>query len=192
MINEIYSFDFLRTLPLPLQGDERLVALSQIVSNKMHEILATTEENIIYAHIDKLNEDILDILAYDLNVKWYDYEYPLAAKRSILKDAFNVHRYMGTKFAVETALGNVYPGSRVEEWFEYGGDPYMFKVIIGATTEGVSEDRQAAVLERARFYKNLRSHLEAINYRIEKLAKVSVAGYSTHAQRLTIAPYPAQ
>lgn len=188
MINHIFSFDFLRTLPLPLQGDERIAALAQVVSNKMHEILEKTDENIIYAHIDKLREDILDILAYDLNVMWYDYEYPIDVKRAILKDAFHVHRYMGTKYATETALGAVFPGAQIKEWFEYEGEPYRFKVLINATNQGVSGDRQAAVLDRIQFYKNLRSHLDSIKYTVKKDTKVTVDAFASVGQKLSIYP----
>lgn len=188
MTNDIYSFDFLRTLPMPLQGDERIVALAQAASNKLQEILAKTEDNIIYAHIDKLNEEILDILAYDLNVMWYDYDYPIDIKRKILKDAFNVHRYMGTKYATETALSAVFPGTQIKEWFEYDGTPYFFKVLINATSEGISGDRQAAVLDRIQFYKNLRSHLETIRYTVKKQTKLTVEAYSSVGQKLSIYP----
>ena len=65
----------------------------------------------------------------------------------------------------------------------------MFKVIIGATESGVSADRQAAVLERVRFYKNLRSHLEAISYQIEKKAAVFTAAVHSVGVRLLCAAY---
>ena len=65
----------------------------------------------------------------------------------------------------------------------------MFKVIIGATESGVSADRQAAVLERVRFYKNLRSHLEAISYQIEKKAAVFTAAVHSVGVRVDIYPH---
>lgn len=68
----------------------------------------------------------------------------------------------------------------------------MFKVIIGATESGVSADRQAAVLERVRFYKNLRSHLEAISYQIEKKAAVFTAAVHSVSVRLEVYPYLAE
>ena len=65
----------------------------------------------------------------------------------------------------------------------------MFKVIIGATESGVSAERQAAVLERVQFYKNLRSHLEAISYQIEKRTTVQVAAVHSVGTRLEVYPY---
>lgn len=99
---------------------------------------------------------------------------------------------MGTKYAVEKALGAVYPGTKVEEWFEYGGDPYKFRVVIGATEAGITAGRQAAVLDRVRFYKNLRSHLEAISYQIEKRTAVKVAAVHAIGQRVEVYPYLAR
>ena len=60
----------------------------------------------------------------------------------------------------------------------------MFKVIIGATESGV--------LERVRFYKNLRSHLEAISYQIEKKAAVFTAAVHAVGVRLEVYPYLAE
>lgn len=150
-----------------------MTALARVIAEQLQGTVQQIGKNIIYARIDELDEQTLDVLAYDLHVDWYDYSYPIEVKRQTIRDSVRVHRRLGTKYAVETALGAVFPGTRVQEWFEYGGEPYMFKVIIGATESGVSADRQAAVLERVRFYKNLRSHLEAISYQIEKKRQYS-------------------
>lgn len=192
MNNDLYSIDFTRSLPQPLKNDPNMLALAKVIAEQMQITAKQIKKNIIYARIDELDEKTLDILAYDLHVDWYDYTYPVEVKRATIKDSVKVHRKLGTKYAVETALGNVFPGSRVEEWFEYDGDPFMFKVIIGATVAGVSADRQAAVLERVRFYKNLRSHLEAISYRIEKATTVQVAAVHSIGARLEVYPYLAR
>lgn len=115
-----------------------------------------------------------------------------AADEQEIRDSIQVHRRLGTKYAVEKALGAVYPGTKVEEWFEYGGDPYKFRVVIGATEAGITADRQAAVLDRVRFYKNLRSHLEAISYQIEKRTAVKVAAVHAIGQRVEVYPYLAR
>ena len=150
----------------------------------------TLQEN--FKAIDELDEATLDVLAYDLHVDWYDYSYPIEVKRRTIRDSIQVHRRLGTKYAVEKALGAVYPGTKVEEWFEYGGDPYKFRVVIGATEAGITADRQAAVLDRVRFYKNLRSHLEAISYQIEKRTAVKVAAVHAIGQRVEVYPYLAR
>lgn len=169
--NDIYSVDFTRSLPPTLKDDPEIYALGRVIAEQLQVTAQQIRRNIIYARIDELDEQTLDILAYDLHVDWYDYSYPIEVKRRTIKDSVKIHRRLGTKYAVETALGAVFPGTRVEEWFEYGGDPYTFRVKISAA-EGVTAEQQAAVLERVRFYKNLRSHLSAISYQMEQKTAV--------------------
>ena len=157
---DFYSADFTNSLPPALKNDPDMMALAQTISAQLQATAAEIRKNIIYARIDELDEATLDVLAYDLHVDWYDYSYPIEVKRRTIRDSIQVHRRLGTKYAVEKALGAVYPGTKVEEWFEYGGDPYKFRVVIGATEAGITADRQAAVLDRIRFYKNLRSTLK--------------------------------
>ena len=155
--HDLYSVDFTRSLPPTLKDDPEINALGRAIAGQLQITAQQIRRNIIYARIDELDEQTLDILAYDLHVDWYDHSYPIEVKRQTIKDSVKIHRRLGTKYAVETALGAVFPGTRVEEWFEYGGDPYTFRVIINATENGVTAAQQAAVLERVIFYKNLRS-----------------------------------
>lgn len=190
--NDIYSVDFTRSLPPPLKDDPEINALGRVIAEQLQITAQQIRRNIIYPRIDELDEQTLDILAYDLHVDWYDYSYPVEVKRRTIKDSVKIHRRLGTKYAVETALGAVFPGTRVEEWFEYGGDPYTFRVIINATENGVTAAQQAAVLERVIFYKNLRSHLEAVRFKVEKKATVHVGGIHSIGTRLEVWPYLAE
>lgn len=187
-MNDLYSIDFTRSLPPSLKNDPDMLALARAIAEQLQDTAQQIKKNIIYARIDELDEQTLDILAYDLHVDWYDYSYPIDVKRRTIKDSVKVHRRLGTKYAVETALGAVFPGTRVEEWFEYGGDPYTFRVKIGAG-DGVTAQQQAAVLERVRFYKNLRSHLETISYQMEQRTTVHVAGFHAIGTRVEVWPY---
>ena len=190
--SDIYSVDFTRSLPPTLKDDPEINALGWAIAEQLQITARQIRQNIIYARIDELDEQTLDILAYDLHVDWYDHSYPIEVKRQTIKDSVKIHRRLGTKYAVETALGAVFPGTRVEEWFEYDGDPYTFRVIINATENGVTAAQQAAVLERVIFYKNLRSHLEAVRFKVEKKTAVHVVGYHSIGTRLEVWPYLAE
>ena len=148
--------------------------------------------NIIYARIDELDEAALDVLAHDLHVDWYDFNYPIEVKRATIRDSIKIHRRLGTKYAVETALGNVFPGTKVEEWFEYGGEPYFFRVIIDATAAEVTAEKQKAVIEKVRFYKNARSHLEKIGFQMETSGVVTIGAYHTAGTSIEVYPYVPQ
>ena len=189
--NELHSADYTRSLPPPLKNDPTMTALARVIAEQLQGTVRQIGKNIIYARIDELDEQTLDVLAYDLHVDWYDYSYPIEVKRQTIRDSVRVHRRLGTKYAVETALGAVFPGTRVQEWFEYGGEPYMFKVIIGATESGVSADRQAAVLERAAVH-SVGVRLEVYPYLaedIEETARIKAGAGHTVGVRVDIYPH---
>lgn len=186
--NDLYSVDFTRSLPPPLKNDPDMLALAQTIAEQLRLTTREIRKNIIYARIDELDEQTLDILAYDLHVDWYDYSYPVEVKRQTIKDSVRVHRELGTKYAVETALGAVFPGAKVQEWFEYGGKPYFFRIAAAVPEAGVTAEQQRRILEKVQFYKNLRSHLDSIEFQTESTGLVRVGAFVTAGEILEIWP----
>lgn len=187
--------NILASFPMALQGDESAVALAEAIA----AVLAGRREEInrlsIYPRIDQLDEKLLDILAYDFKVDWWDADYTLEEKRRTLKDSWRVHKLMGTKAAVETAISAIYPRTTVLEWFEYGGEPYHFRLDINITNDSIDSEKQRRVLERLNFYKSLRSHNDGVTYFVEAkpaAAKVaSVVSGLTETARVPVAlPVP--
>lgn len=166
--------NLMATLPQVLKNDTNLAALASSIAN----ILAKRSEEIrrvaIYSRIDELPEDMLDILAHDFKVDWWDYSYTVEQKRQILKDSFMVHKRLGTKKAVETAISAVYPDTKVLEWFEYGGEPYTFRLNIDATNISIDSASHQRVLWLVEYYKNLRSKMGDIIYNVHP---APVAGF---------------
>lgn len=188
MSNSIDSVDLTRSLPPALKHDPKMIALAQSIAQQLQFNDRIIEKNIIYARMDKLDEKTLDILAYDLHVDWYDYTYPIEVKRQTIRDSVKVHRKLGTKYAVETALRAVFPGAKVEEWFDYGGKPYYFRIAADVPETGVSAVQQRRILERVQFYKNLRSHLDSIEFQTESIGFVRTGAFVTAGEMIEIFP----
>lgn len=167
--------------PQVLKNDANLNALATSIA----DVLAKRREEIaqldIYSRIDELPDELLDILAYDFKVDWWDYDYTVEQKRKTLKGSWHVHRHLGTKYAVETAISAIYPRTSVQEWFEYGGAPYTFRLLINVSNLLIELDAHTHVLELAEYYKNLRSQLSDIEYTVEanESAIVRVGGLIT-------------
>lgn len=178
-MSSIRTDDFLRTLPSVLKNDDRFNAFAAVMAKQLRKIVDDIDLVTIYARIDVLPEEILDILAYDFKVDWWDYSYTIEQKRQTLKDSFMVHRHLGTKFAVETAISAIYPATAVKEWFEYGGEPYTFRLAIDATDVEVTSAKHKRVLALVDYYKNLRSHLDGIDYSIHPVPAQVSAGAKT-------------
>lgn len=180
--------NLLRVFPPALQNDEKMMALATGFARKLPELADQVKLAAIYTRIDELPEDLLDILAYDFKVDWWDADYTLEEKRQTLKDSWYIHRHLGTKSAVEKAISAIFKNSKVLEWFDYGGDPYTFRIEIGISQTGTTGEKQAAVLDRVKYYKNLRSHLDTVSYRIERTGYLYTGGAS--AIGATIEVYP--
>ena len=136
MINHgITSDNLMRTLPDVLRKDKKMSSLAQLVADAFSARKEEIDRLRIYTQIDNLPEDLLDILAHDFKVDWYGYDYGIEAKRALIKDSFQVHRKLGTRGAVEKALSDIVTGSEFLEWFDYGGLPYFYRIILDVTKQ---------------------------------------------------------
>ena len=170
-------------LPPALRYDRSIMALAEADAGALAARLAEIDRARIIPNIDQLEEGVLDILAYDFKVDWWDPEYSLEEKRRTLKDSWRVHKTLGTKAAVETAIRAIYPLTTVEEWFEYGGEPYHFRLDINITNDDIDSAKQRRVLERLNYYKSLRSHNDGLRYFIMPEKAWTTAGGSVVGRR---------
>lgn len=159
-MNENVTYDsMMRVLPSVLRNAPSMLPLGQTAATFLELTAGSTELDAIYNKIDELPESLLDLLADDFGVIWYDADQNLETKRRVIKESFYVHRHLGTTGAVRKALSAIWPDSTIEEWFEYDGDPYMFMVILEADASG-NPIVIGNIFNTIRTYKSVRSHLE--------------------------------
>ena len=164
IVHDLNAETVFRSFPLVLSEDIDLYALGEAISLLVERHAKAIDLLVIYAKIDTLPEPLLDILAYDFKVDWWDADYTVEEKRQVLKDSWRIHRMLGTKGAVEQAISAVYPGTTVEDWFEYSGDPYHFRILLDVTSDSVNPTKHQRVIDRINYYKNVRSVLDDIEY----------------------------
>lgn len=157
--------NMMRLFPEVLGTDKGFRTLGEVEAELLAEHIGQMDPCGIYNRIDQLPEDLLDILAVDLKVDWYDTDYSLEEKRQTIKECIWVHQRKGTKAAVEKGLRAVYPDTVVQRWWEYGGEPYHFRLLINSTFENVDQAKHAKVMERLGYYKSLRDVVDEIEYR---------------------------
>ena len=174
MSRTIYSTDFTDYLPEPLKRDEKMLAMAKTMTDKMLEVSGLSNRVLIYSRIDELPEELLDILAYDFHCDWYDTSYQIEVKRNVIKSNAIIHKRLGTKYAVTKALTDVYKTATVQEWFEYGGNPYCFKVTVNVGSEGLTEDTTKEIEQKMWFYKNIRSHCDGIYYQLDAETEATI------------------
>ena len=160
-MTDLKEADFFSTFPATLRQDEKMYAIGKLISEELHITANEAEKNIIYAKTDSLPETLLDILAYDLHIDWYDYNCPKDIKKELIKSGIKVHQKLGTKCAVQTVLQDIYKTSKIEEWFEYNGRPFYFRPVIGIEA---GQEEVNVFLKYLKLVKNARSWLDAIVY----------------------------
>jgi len=118
---------------------------------------------------------LLPWLAWALSVDLWGASWSDAIKRQVIAEMMTLHRHRGTPWAVERALIITgAPNARVSEWFEYGGVPYRFKVLVDVAGSDISPDLENSIMHTIDRYKNQRSWLDAIEYSLATEGQVPV------------------
>lgn len=125
----LHDLDFLRLLPQFMQDDGAVRGLAAGINRLIPKLAAGVEKLSTWDHIDSLSEKELDALAWELNILWYDHGATLEIKRELVKNSDAVYQKLGTKWAVENVVETYFGDGRVEEWWQYGGQPGHFRVI---------------------------------------------------------------
>lgn len=149
-----------KLLPYSLSQDPVLVAMFEALVIQLKE--AYDEADLLYdlVNIDKLPEPLLDVIAYEKHVDFYDNQLTIEQKRELIKSSISWHRKKGTRWAVERVVSIVYPNANVYEWFEYDGHKYRFKIEVDEPFIASKDMKRLRELIEAT--KNKRSWLEYI------------------------------
>lgn len=180
--------NLLNALPPVLTADDDMKALAKSIAG----VLVQNDEDIgnisIYPNLDNASEALCDILAKDFDVTWYNYDYDLSQKRSIIKSNFNVHRHLGTAGAVNDLVSAAFKEGAVQEWFDYGGEPYHFKIILKEGSDFVMTDDAISLFARLiENVKNVRSHLDDIEaHRAIKTNVISAGAILAPSAQMTM------
>ena len=163
MSKKLQSTSLLDILPENLLADAQIYAAARALDDELRKVTAATRDALILPRIDELSEEVINLLAWQWSVYFYDELKSLAEKRNAVKQSIAMHRIKGTRRAVELALHIVYTSGEVSEWFEYGGRPYYFRVRF-IEPESICTEDVDRVIRIINAVKNTRSWLESIGF----------------------------
>ena len=108
-------------------------------------------------------ENILPWLAWAVSADDWSDNWSEQVRRNVIKASIEVHRRKGTIGALKKALQAFnYTNIKVEEWFDYGADPYFFRVFFDVVEPGFDVNIIPEVQKVIESTKNARSHLESL------------------------------
>lgn len=148
-------------LPVYFTGKPEVRALSYAINKAVQRLIDYCENISVYAVIDTAPAYVLDRLALELGTQYYDDTMDIAAKRRLIKNTLVWYISAGTPKAVGELVAMSFGSGDVQEWFEYGGDPYMFRVITSADADPESIAEFEKIIEKV---KNIRSHIDEVMF----------------------------
>lgn len=163
MIKGLKSVSLLDILPSNLLEDPQVSAAAKALDAELQAVTKATAEILHLPRLDELPETVVDLLAWQWHVDFYEpLDMSIETKRRLIRESIAWHKIKGTPAAVEKVLSAAFANAHVEEWYEYGGEPGHFRVTI----EDVITDPEKQANIRAAIYsaKNERSWLDALLY----------------------------
>ena len=163
-----------------------VMAMLAAIDPELQEITAAIDEALIMTRIDELPETIVDLLAWQLHVDFYEpLGLDLNKKRALVKNSLMWHKHKGTKYVLEEMIRTLFfENFSVEEWFEYGGEPFFFRVT---SRDILANKEQYDDLIRAIFeLKNERSWLESLRFFREAQGTIHIGQVGKHTGRFKV------
>ncbi len=167
----------LELLPENLRSDPDIIAASCGVDSEFQDLADAINKCITIADIDKARSEVIDNLAGEMNVDFYDQKLSLDNRRELVRNGYKFKYRKGTAYAVRQIVKDAFADTElkdafeVKEWFQYNGKPYHFKISTKVNLPGVS--KITSVVNAINSVKNARSTLESI----EAIKRAELKGY---------------
>lgn len=182
---DIHEGELANMLPYSMTNVESQ-SVSYALKMAIWRLLDAADKTRAWVDTDHAPEAVLDILAVELRVPYYDQDGDISVKREIIKNALLWHMTAGTPSAVQKLLNTVLGDGETEvvEWFNFtDGDnrPGYFDIV---TTANFTEESFDNILKALAKVKNVRSHLRKIIVKRDLKQKIfiGVAGYTREAR----------
>lgn len=154
----------LRLMPEVFRNDPKIQAASYALQQTAKMLIEKIDNAAVYASIDILPDEILDLLAVELRSQYYDPAMEVEKKREIIRKTLAWFYHAGTLKTVKELTNFLFGENIVTEWFEYDGRPYTFRLEIMGLDVLITDKGMADFIAALQKVKNTRSLLECITF----------------------------
>ncbi|MGP7817781.1 phage tail protein I [Niallia sp. 01092] len=180
-MNDLMNMSLLKILPPNLIQSKEDQAMAKAITEILKYVFNKTE---ILDPLNEIPEKLLDLRAFEEHVDFYDTSLPVETKRELIKKALFFHRSKGTKGAVEDLITTIFGDGQVVEWFEYGGQPFTFKVVTN--NPSVTTERALQFTRVVDSVKRKTARLEKVEIIATENLPLNFAGAVHIGEKLTI------
>lgn len=158
-----------------LQGDARMEALARLIARLSGLPTATPIVN-LFDLVDASALASLGEQFHVMGVEGWNLAATEEARRTLLKNAVELHRHKGTPWSIRYALETtLHIKTTITEWPQYGGKPYFFRVRLDVSDAGLDETGVTDAMRLIFDYKNVRSWLDCLETVSTRPLPVSIA-----------------
>ena len=153
----------IKLLPPNLANDKNVRMMCEAFDEELRRIIADIPGIAIIPNLvlkEITDHLLLDLLAWQFHCDFYDTNFPIDKKQEIILKSLDWHTRKGTPSVVEEIVSTVFSKAKVQEWFDYGGLPYRFR--IGTEEEMPDEEARQNLVRAINSVKNTRSWLDSI------------------------------
>lgn len=173
-------------LPSSVSYDETFKAICEVLQPYLDENWALVKR-VLVLRVDELSEELLNHMAYRFHVDFYDDALPIEKKRILVKNSILYHRHKGTPWAVENLLSEMFNETWLKEWYEYGGDPYYFRIYTkDRIKDQATYDQFMSALWSV---KNTRSWLDRFVVNRDVSVTIHTGAVNRELKKVTYYPY---
>lgn len=219
MSKYLSNTSFLEILPHSIRHDESIQASIAGIEPEMTQVTARIASLMLFSRLFEseeisprasevckriaslggyhaLEENLLDLLAWQFHVDDYDIAKNYSEKLAMVKASIQIHRKKGTKWAVKRAVEAAIENTelKIKEWFESNynlsgiGLPYHFKAELLVLGEKLLSDHIARAKRIIETTKSLRSHCDGITVAIGSYGESKYGFCLATANTISIQP----
>lgn len=182
-IDQVSIYDL---LPPNAQADPTVSAAARSLDGRMRELTQQAKDLSFYRRLleGRITDAEADERAWQDHVDFWDTSLPLEQKIQLLLKSKEFHRSKGTPGAIEDLITILFGEGKVEEWFEYGGEPGYFQVTTN--NPEVTQERAQEFYRAVESVKRLSAHLERVILSQSDPVNLYFAGVLRMGEKMTV------
>lgn len=162
-MSKIREIDVKKMLPSSIANDANIQAMAELFTSELLGLIDNIDLLSILPNLSKQSDDVLDQMAWNLHVDFYNQDAPREEREKLIYQSIAWHRRKGTPSAVEDMVTAIYATAEVDEWYQYDGEPYHFRVNVYG--DAVTDAEQLVKLQNSvHSVKNVRSFFDGFNF----------------------------
>lgn len=163
-------------------------AVSRAINSLLDRYDALDVAAVLVTLVERQSDLVLEYLAWENHIDFWELATTRDAKLAMLAACYDAHRYKGTRYGMEQLFPLLGSSGNISEWYEYGGNPYYFRVDLIWQGRPWEEIQYDYVLDLITKLKNVRSWLDRLRVIPTSNGTTRTAAVAWSATTITVRP----